>query len=125
MHRLSWSKKRPRYIRSDKEHYSISSKLRSERKSSDEFEVMISALTLEELIGLKLELSAKAVNQKLYGLDLWKKVPRIAKEAVLNYAFSATRTKNELAAFLGLSASAMENLIVRYKPKDFFNGRSK
>ena len=120
MHRLSWSKKRPRYIRPDKEHYSISSKLRAEQKTSDEFEVMVAALTLEELIGLKLELSAKAVNQKLYGFDLWKKIPRIAKEAVLNYAYSATRTKNELAAFLGLSASAMDRLVTKYKPKDFF-----
>ena len=121
MHRLSWSKKRPRYVRTDKAHYSISSKLRLENKSNDEFEIMLAALTLEEVISLKLEVSARAVNQKLYGFDLWQKIPRISKEAILKYAYSATRTKNELAAFLGLSAGAVDELIKKFKPKDYFS----
>jgi len=123
MHKLSWSKKRPRYVRTDKGHYSISSKLRTENKTNDEFEVMVASLTLEEIIALKLEISARAVNQKLYGFDLWKKIPQIAKEAILNYAYSATRTKNELAAFLGISLGATERLLNRAKPVDFFKKR--
>jgi len=120
MHRLAWSKKRPKYVRADKDHYSISSKLRFENKSNDEFEVMVSLLTLEEIIALKLEISARAVNHKLYGFDLWKKIPQIAKEAIFNYAYSGTRTKNELAAFLGISMSATERLLKKIKPKDLF-----
>jgi hypothetical protein len=120
MHRLVWSKKRPKYVRPDKGHYSISSKLRSENKTNDEFEVMVASLTLEEIIALKLEISARAVNHKLYGFDLWKKIPAIAKEAVFNYAYSGTRTKNELAAFLGISMGSVERLLQRNRVADFF-----
>ena len=36
--------------------YSISSLLKQQNRSSDEFEVMMNSLTLEEVIALKLEL---------------------------------------------------------------------
>ena len=37
--------------------YSISNKLRKSGKSSEEFEIILNNLSLEEVIGLKLELS--------------------------------------------------------------------
>ena len=59
-----WYKKRVRYNPKKKEgqYYSISNKLKNQGKSNDEFEVMVSNLTLEDLIGLKLELSARAAD---------------------------------------------------------------
>jgi hypothetical protein len=48
-----WEKKRPRYHNKDRdEHYSISSKLKSENKITDEFEIMLCTLTLEDIIAL-------------------------------------------------------------------------
>ena len=51
---MSWKRKKTRKGRNT--YYSLSKKLRQEKKSNDEFEVMMGNLTLEELIGLKLEL---------------------------------------------------------------------
>ena len=64
-------------------YYSISNKLRKENKSHDEFEVMLNNLTLEEIIGLKLELAAKAVGGMLFGIPIWYTMQDITKDAVL------------------------------------------
>ena len=56
---MSWKKQRS--LQGKNRYYSLSKKLRRENKSNDEFEVMISQLTLEELIGLKLELASKVL----------------------------------------------------------------
>ena len=48
---MSWKRKKLRKGRNT--YYSLSNKLRQEKRSNDEFEVMISNLTLEEVIGLK------------------------------------------------------------------------
>ena len=52
-----WKRKRRRYNNVNKvnEYYSIINKLKSQEKITDEFEIMISSLTFEELIGLRLE----------------------------------------------------------------------
>ena len=46
--------------------YSLRNKLKREKKITDDFEVMLYSLTLEEVIGLKLELAASHINNKLY-----------------------------------------------------------
>ncbi len=96
-----WKFKRKKYSKPGQDYYSISNKLKSEAKITTDFEIMLSSLTLEEIIALRLELAANAVNGKLYGLNLWKELPTIVKDAVLKYAHSACRTKNEAALFLG------------------------
>ena len=48
---------------------SFSRKLRQEGKSSEVFEIMLSTLTLEEVIGLKLECASRLTNGKLYGFN--------------------------------------------------------
>ena len=90
-----WESKRSRFKRQDRDYYSISNKLKSENKIDERFEIMLSSLTLEEIIGLRLELAAKSVNYKLYGLNIWHKVPDMVKDGVLKYVYSAARTKGE------------------------------
>ena len=68
---MSWKRKKLRKGRNT--HYSLSKKLRQEKRSNDEFETMLSNLTLEEVIGLKLALSTKPVKNRLYGFTLWFK----------------------------------------------------
>ena len=89
-----WKRKRRRYNNVNKvnEYYSIINKLKSQEKITDDFEIMISSLTFEELIGLRLELAAKSVNHKLFGFKIWLSLPYIIKEAVLKYTYSAART---------------------------------
>jgi len=102
-------------------YYSISNKLRKAGKSSEEFEIIFNNLSLEEVIGLKLELASKsAFNGKLYGVPIWYTIPNIVKDAVLKYALSATRSKREAARFLGLNELAMKKNINRYKIDDYF-----
>ena len=119
-----WERKRRRYIKPDQEYYSISNKLKTEGKITSDFEVMLSSLTLEDVIALRLELASRAVNGKLYGLDIWRKIPSIAKEAVLKYAYSAARTKGEAAAFLGISKSELRKQLKKFLISNFFEKKS-
>ena len=102
-------------------YYSLSNKLRKERKSSEEFEILLNNLSLEEVIGLKLELASKSsFNGKLYGVPIWYSIPSIVKDAVLKYAMSATRSKRETARFLGLNEFSMKRIINKYRIDDYF-----
>ena len=100
--------------------YSISRSLKIAGKSSEEFEAMLSNLTLEEIIALKLEISAKMINNKLYGFDLWKSVPRIARDAVLKFAYSATQSKADACRVLGIKPAELSKLIKTYNIEEYF-----
>tara|TARA_R110000744_G_scaffold39157_1_gene89174 strand:+ start:354 stop:725 length:372 start_codon:yes stop_codon:yes gene_type:complete len=115
-----WENKRSRFKKPDQDYYSIANKLKTENKTDEKFEVMLSALTLEEIIGLRLELAAKAVNYKLYGSNIWQNLPSIIQEGVLKYAYSAGRTKGEVASFLGINKSALKGLLKKYKVANYF-----
>ena len=101
--------------------YSISNKLQKDKRTNDEFEVMINSLTLEEVIALKLELSTRSLRGKFYGFPIWKSLPEITRDAVLKYALSATRSKKEAARFLGLSVSEFQKVIKKYKTESYFS----
>lgn len=103
--------------------YSLSKHLRKSNKSSDEFEFMLNNLTLEEIIALKLEVSARGINGKLYGFKLWNTIPAIAKEATLIFAISATRNLVEAQALLGISNHVhFKHIIRRYREVlNFYN----
>jgi len=115
----NYSKKRV----TNEDYYNISNKLRTEKRSNDEFEIMLGSLTFEEMIGLRLEIAARAVDHKLYGFKLWYSVPNIAKEAVLLYTMGAARTKGEAAAFLGLKKTELRKILKKFDIKGFFTKR--
>ena len=94
--------------------YSLRKKLRREKKTSDDFEAMIHNLSLEELIGLKLELAASHINNKLYNFPVYKSLRYIVKEACLHFALSSTRTFGDAAAFLGLRESQLNNEVRKF-----------
>jgi DNA-binding protein Fis len=118
--KISWERKYPRYQKKEQEYYSVSNKLRKEKKITEEFEIMLSSMTLEDIIALRLELAAQAVNGKLYGQNIWKSIPDIVKEAVLKYSYSSARTKGEAAAFLGINKSDFRKLVKKFDIKGFF-----
>tara|TARA_R110002020_G_C16037664_1_gene753423 strand:+ start:269 stop:622 length:354 start_codon:yes stop_codon:yes gene_type:complete len=115
---MSWKRRKQRKGRNT--YYSVSKKLRQEKKSNDEFETMLSSLTLEEVIGLKLELSTKPVNNRLYGIPIWNSLTNIVRDAILKYAYSATRTQIEAMHFLGLKEKAFHKLKEKYDPISYF-----
>jgi hypothetical protein len=117
---VTWKKKQR--IQGKYEHYSLSKKLKRDGKVSDQFEIMLNSLTLEELIGLKLELANKAAGSPLFGLPLFRSMKDVAKVAVLMYAASATRSDREAAALLGIDREDFRNLVREYNIIKYFEG---
>jgi len=115
---MTW--KRKNRTKGKNKNYSLGKKLKQEDKITEEFEVMLNNLTLEEIIGLKLELAAKATGGMLYGMPLWSAMPSIAKDAILKYALSATTSKMEAARFLGVNKARFNKLLKQYKTESYF-----
>jgi len=120
---VTWKKKRK--LEGKYEHYSLSKKLRRDNKTSDQFEIMLNSLTLEELIALKLELANKAAGVPIYGLPIYRSMKEIVKVAVLMYAASATRTEREAAAFLGITRLEYRMYIKQYRILSYFEEERK
>jgi phosphoribosylaminoimidazole carboxylase (NCAIR synthetase) len=116
-----WESKRSRFKKPDQDYYSIANKLKSEGKINERFEVVLSSLTLEEIIGLRLELAAKTVNYKLYGINLWHSVQDIVRDGILKYVYSAARTKGEMASFLGIDKNTLKKLLNKYDITNYFS----
>ena len=100
---------------------SFSRKLRKEGKSNEAFEIMLSALTLEEVIGLKLECASRLTNGKLYGFNLWSNIVNISKEALYNAVVSITSTNKEAARVLGINEQTFKSLKRKYNIREEYN----
>jgi hypothetical protein len=100
--------------------FSISSKLKKERKSSDEFEFMLNKLSLEEIIALKLEISSRLLGGKIYGFQLWSAMPKIVKEALMLYAISASNTDSDAAELLNMPNTRFMMLKKAFKTSKYF-----
>jgi len=111
---MSWKKKLREYKGRNNE-YSLRKKLKKEKKITDDFEIMLSSLTLEEIIGLRLELASLYINNKLYNFPIYKSIKYITKEACLRFALSATRTYGDAASFLGINESDLRKEIKKFK----------
>ena len=70
---------------------------------NNELLVLISNMTLEDLIAVKIELSSSHLKNRLFGLDIWKKIDYITKEALMRVAISCTKSNSEAARFLGIT----------------------
>ena len=108
----------------NKKRYSVIRKLRRDGKLSEEMEIFVSNLSLEDLIALKLELSSKPVNGKLFGIPIWKSIPFIVRDAVLKTAISVCKTKVDAANLIGMDVDKMDNLLKKYNTIGFFEENS-
>tara|TARA_Y100000310_G_C20183310_1_gene579186 strand:- start:83 stop:460 length:378 start_codon:yes stop_codon:yes gene_type:complete len=121
--RIQWQKKRKNTNknRGSNKNYSILNKLRKDSKISDEFEVMLNNLSLEEIIAVKLELATKPVENRLYGFNLWYVLKPVVDSAALIYSMAATRTKTEAMKFMGLdNKEDFKKLLKKYNIEDYF-----
>jgi hypothetical protein len=100
--------------------FSVSAKLKKERKSSDEFEFMLNKLSLEEIIALKLEITARVLGGKYYGFQLWSAIPKVVKEALMLYAISASNTDPDAAELLNMPTTRFVMLKNVYKSREYF-----
>jgi len=119
---MPWTRKLKRKIprRHDgtTRNYSVSNKLKKEGLITDEFEMMLSSLTLEDIISLRLELAARTVGYMMYGMPLWGSLTNITRDAVLKYVLSASRSRKEAARVLGIDRIKLHKL---YKKFDLYN----
>ena len=115
----SWKNKK--YFQGTNKNYSVSKVLRKEKNITDEFEITFNSLSLEEVISLKLELSAKASGSKMYGIPIYKYLDLIVKDAIIKYALSACHSKAEAQNFLGLSSRDWMELLKAFNPDPYFD----
>ena len=94
---------------------SIISKLKDQALVTDETLVAINAISLENLIALKLELACNHVNNRLYGFDIWRNSVYIVKDALLKFAISTTNSKKDAARFLGLTYNDFKLACKKFK----------
>ena len=102
-------------------HKSVINYLKNENLVNDELLVFINSLTLEDLIAIKLELTAKHLNNRLYGLDIWRRTGYIIKDSLLKFAISTTNSKKDAARFLGLTYLEFKRVISKYKVEEYFS----
>ena len=94
--------------------------LKAQNLLNDSMLVGINSLSLEDLIAIKLELSANHINNRPFGFDIWRKSGYIIKEALLKFALSTTNSKKDAARFLGLTYNDFKKAIRKYKVTTFF-----
>jgi len=79
---------------------------------------MLSALTLEEIIGLKLECASRLTGGKMYGFNLWSNIIDITKEALYNAVISVAKTNKESTRILGINGQTFKGLKKKYKIRE-------
>tara|TARA_Y100000034_G_scaffold99370_1_gene122027 strand:- start:514 stop:885 length:372 start_codon:yes stop_codon:yes gene_type:complete len=99
---------------------SVIIKLRDEGKINDQLLSLISGLSLEDLIAVKLELACHHVNNRLYGFSIWKQANRITKEAILKFAISTTKSKKDAARFLGITYLELKQVLKKFNIDNYF-----
>jgi hypothetical protein len=99
---------------------SLSRRLREENKSNEAFEIMLSALTLEEIIGLRIECASRLTSGKIYGFNLWSKVVDITKDALYNAVISITDTNKEACRVLGITEQTFKSLKNKYNIREIY-----
>ena len=100
--------------------YSIINTLREQKKSNEYFEIMLSNISLEDLIALKLELSYRSIGVALYGIPLWKSLHHIIREGLLKYIVSISNSKGEAARYIGVDILRLLSLLKKYNIDYFF-----
>ena len=100
---------------------SFSRKLRGEGKSNEAFEIMLSALTLEDLIALKLECSSRLTGGRLYGFNLWSNIVDVTKEALYNAVISIAKTNKEATRILGINVQTFKELKKKYNIREEYD----
>lgn len=115
---MSFQKKKKIYGKN--KNYSLINKLLKEEKINEKFLSVLNQLSLEELISLKLEMSAKSSGGDIFGMPIWHSLRDICRDASLKFALSATRTTAEAATFLGISISTFKDYVKKYDVKSYF-----
>jgi hypothetical protein len=95
-------------------------KLKNDNLINDQFLVCINNLKLEDIVAVKLELSSKYINNRLYGFDIWRRTSYIVKDGILKYSLSVAKSKKDAARFLGITYVEYMKQLKKYKTREYF-----
>jgi hypothetical protein len=98
---------------------------RKENKITEDFEIILNNLSLEDIIALKLDLSCRTQKSPVYGIPIWKNLNKIVKDAVLKFAVSTTYQPSEAARLLGLRIADLKKVMKDYRLWQYFNRKKK
>ena len=90
------------------------SELREQQKITEEFLDTLSVLTIEELVSLKLEVSSRLINGKLYNFLLWQNLPYIIRNSLLDFVDRNCKTKMDMANTLGIPYEQFIQIYKKY-----------
>ena len=107
--------------RSKYKHKSIINNLLNNNIINESNLTFIDSMSLEDLIAVKLELSARHINNKLYAFNLLSNTNKLVKEAIIKFAISATDSKMDAARFLGIDYEGLHRLVREYNLQDYFD----
>jgi DNA-binding protein Fis len=107
-------RKLPKRRRGRNYNQSIKKILEQENKISTNLKLLINNLSLEDLIALKLELSAAALNGKLHGFPIWNMTSYIVRESMLKFALSTSSSHKQAALILGITVNELRRQIKVY-----------
>lgn len=119
---MTFRKKKKRY--GNKKNYSVINLILKQERITDKFLVQLSDLSLEEILALKLELSAKSSGGNIFGIPIWNSLRDICRDAALKFAISSTRTQAEAASFLGISIFTLKDYLKKYEVKEYFEEKN-
>jgi len=100
---------------------SVRIKLEEQGLINNQLLILISSISLEDLIALKLEIACNEVNEKLLGFDIWRNLKPIVQESVLKFAISTRKSKKDAARFLGLNYLDFKKLLSKYHVEEYFD----
>lgn len=90
-------------------------KLREEKRSNEEFEVMLKHLTLEEVFFARLELENNLYRTNLSGYKLYSILKQIISEGLIRFALDIRTTKAGASRFLGINIETLEMNMLKMK----------
>jgi|TARA_R110002020_G_scaffold236447_3_gene448780 hypothetical protein len=88
--------------------------LKKEGRVNEGFLNIVSDLTLEELIAVKLEQSSKMMRGKLYNFPLWYTMPNVCRDACMLFVRTCCSTKADMASVLGVPYDYFIDLYKKY-----------
>ncbi len=100
---------------------SILKSLRTQKRISKDVEALIANLTVEELVYLKLEIGARALNGEPYGFKIWLVLPDMIKTGLIDFTKQHFNTNSSASRFLGIDIKTWGFLKKRsnYKEKPY------
>jgi hypothetical protein len=111
--------------KSDNENYNLKKSLLLNKKINKDFLSQLNLLKLEEIITLKLILSAESLNGKIFNFPIFKYTNDICKEAIFRFALSIAENRKEASLILGVKKIEIINYIKKFNLAEEFKNDSR